>query len=170
MAFESESSLLPPLPVGRLQGRQVFADLVHQALVTAAARAWSPLVLCDADFEDWPLGERAVVQALQAWAGRGRRIRFLARDFQKLRERHPRLVQWRVQWSHLVEAQVWTSAAEGEVPSALWAPAWCIERVDLVRGVLVASDDPSRLLGLRERIESAWHRGRPGFPATVLGL
>jgi len=160
----------PDLPVGRLQGRQQFAQLVRQAIEVAASKAWSPLVLCDADFEDWPLGERAVVQALQDWAGQGRRIRFLARDFHKLRERHPRLVQWRTQWSHLVEAQVWTSAGEGEVPSALWTPAWCLERVDPARAVMVASDDPARLLALRERIESAWHRGRPGFPATVLGL
>ena len=170
MNLETGAAASPSLPVGRLQGRQLFSDLVRQAIEIAAAQAWSPLVLSDADFEDWPLGERTVVRALQDWASQGRRIRFLARDFQKLRERHPRLVQWRIQWSHLVEAHVWSSAGEGEVPSALWAPAWCMERVDPVRCVLVASDDPSRVLGLRERIESAWHRGRPGFPATVLGL
>jgi len=170
MNTENETAAAPALPVGRLQGRQQFADLVRQAIEAAAAQAWSPLVLSDADFEDWPLGERAVVQALQDWAGQGRHIRFLARDFHKLRERHPRLVQWRTQWSHLVEAQAWSSAGEGDVPSALWTPAWCVERVDPARAVMVASDDPARLVGLRERIESAWHRGRPGFPSTVLGL
>ena len=118
MAHEQAGAALPPLPTGRMQGRQLFSDLVRQAIETAAAQAWSPLVLSDADFEDWPLGDRAVVQALQDWAAQGRRIRFLARDFQKLRERHPRLVTWRVQWSHLVEAHVWTSAGEGEMPSA----------------------------------------------------
>jgi hypothetical protein len=170
MEAEPPGAALPTLPVGRLQGRQLFSDLVQQAIETAAVRGWSPLVFSDADFEDWPLGDRAVVQALQDWAAQGRRIRFLARDFQKLRERHPRLVQWRVQWSHLVEAHVWTSAGEGEVPSAWWAPGWCMERVDPARSVLVASDEPSRVLGLRERLESAWQRGRPGFAATVLGL
>ncbi|TNF58408.1 MAG: hypothetical protein EP306_13230 [Burkholderiales bacterium] len=158
------------MPQGRLQGRQQFADLVRQAIEAAAAHAWSPLVLCDADFEDWPLGERAVVRALQDWAAQGRRIRFLARDYRKLREQQPRLVQWRTQWSHLVEAQVWAAAGEGELPSALWTPAWCLERVDPARGVMTASAEPARLLALRERIESAWQRGRAGFPATVLGL
>ena len=170
MVHEQAGAALPPLPTGRMQGRQLFSDLVRQAIETAAAQAWSPLVLSDADFEDWPLGDRAVVQALQDWAAQGRRIRFLARDFQKLRERHPRLVTWRVQWSHLVEAHVWASAGEGEVPSAWWSPGWCMERVDPSRGVLVASDEAPRVLALRERLESAWARGRPGFPATVLGL
>ncbi len=160
----------PALPVGRFQGRQQFADLVRQGIEMAATKAWSPLVFCDADFEDWPLGESSVVQSLQEWAGQGRHIRFLARDYQKLRERHPRLVQWRVQWSHLVEAHVWSSAGEGEVPSALWTPNWCVERVDPIRCVMVASAERARVLGMRERIDSAWQRGRPGFAATVLGL
>ena len=57
-----------PLPEGRLQGRRLFADLVRQSLATAAAEGWQHLVLCDTDFSDWPLGERAVVASLQAWA------------------------------------------------------------------------------------------------------
>ncbi|MEZ5646541.1 MAG: hypothetical protein R3E99_15520 [Burkholderiaceae bacterium] len=166
-----ENSMLPEaLPTGRMQGRQVFSQLVLKAIRAAVDRAWTPLILSDADFHDWPLGERDVVQALSDWAASGRQIRFLARDYRAVRERHPRLVQWRTQWSHLVEAHAWPSAGAGEVPSVLWAPGWCVERVDPERGVLVASDDPVRLLSLKERIDQAWQRGRPGFAATVLGL
>ena len=50
-----------PLFTGRLEGRRAFTDLVRHALEMAAHQAWPSLVLSDADFLDWPLGERAVV-------------------------------------------------------------------------------------------------------------
>jgi hypothetical protein len=158
------------LPLGRFQGRQWFADAVCQGLQAAASQGWSPLVLADGDFADWPLGERRVIEVLQAWAGQGRRLRLLARDFRPLREQQPRFVQWRVQWSHVIEAQAWPAAGEGEIPSAFWTPAWCVERVDPMRSVCVADGTQPRLAMLRERIDAAWQRGRPGFPASVLGL
>lgn len=158
------------LPLGRFQGRQRFADGVHLALESAARQGWSPLILADADFADWPLGERRVIEALQRWAGQGRRIRLLARDYRPLREQQPRFVQWRIQWSHLIEAHAWPAAGEGEIPSALWTPLWCMERVDPRRSVCVADAGSSRLAMLGERIEAAWQRSRPGFPASVLGL
>ena len=40
------------------------------------------MVLCDATFEDWPLGERAVAESLQAWSRTGRRMTLLARGYE----------------------------------------------------------------------------------------
>ena len=52
----SETAPLPPLPTGRMQGRQVFLDTVRQAFEVAAAHGWSHITLSDPDFADWPLG------------------------------------------------------------------------------------------------------------------
>ena len=127
-------------------------------------------MLSDADFADWPLGERAVLESLNAWATSGRQLHFLAKDFNVVRERHPRLVQWRTTWSHLVEARVCSGAAGEGLPSALWTPHWTLERLDTKRCTMVASTQAPRRLALRERIDACWHRGAPGFPASVLGL
>lgn len=159
-----------PLPTGRFEGRLVFADLVRQALACAAQEGWSSIVLSDADFADWPLGERAVVDALQNWARQGRHIRFLARDFAPLRQLHPRLVQWRVTWSHIVEAHACSGASGNDLPSAIWSPGWNLERLDAMRCTLIATRDAERRVALRERLDNCWHKGSPAFPATTLGL
>lgn len=167
----SEPSPAPAqLPEGRFVGRQVFVGLVRQAIACAAREGWPSLLLSDTDFADWPLGERAVIEAFHAWAGQGRRLRLLARDYATVRLQHPRFVQWRTTWSHLVEAQVWTGASPGDIPSALWSPGWALERLDPQHGISVSSFDAARRAALRERLDAAWQRGGPGFAATVLGL
>lgn len=158
------------LPEGRFQGPVAFGDLVRQALECAAAEGWTHLMLSDPDFADWPLGERRVVAALNAWAGAGRRIQFLAQDFGRLRDRHPRLVQWRVTWAHLVEAHAVRRRTSGDLPSAIWSPGWTLERLDIERCVVVASRSSERRVALQERLQSCWQQGAPGFPATTLGL
>jgi len=169
---DSEPNTTPQtnLPTGRMEGRQVFVDLVRQALAVAEQEGWPHLVLSDADFSDWPLGEGAVIESLQAWARQGREIRFLARDFGLLRLAHPRLVSWRTTWSHRVQAHAVPSASGSELPSAIWSPGWMLERLDPVRCTLVASTDARRRTGLRERLDTCWHKGSPSFAATTLGL
>lgn len=166
----TEASAPSALPVGRLEGREVFRDLVRQALACAAQQGWSHLVLSDADFADWPLGERAVVQALQDWARQGRHIQFMARDFGPLRELHPRLVQWRISWAHIVQAHACSGGGGTELPSAIWSPGWTLERLDPLRCTLVASVDSLRRVALKERLDACWRMGSPSFPATTLGL
>lgn len=161
---------LPALPEGRIQGRREFADLVRLALQTAARDGWTQIVLSDPDFADWPLGERSVIDALNDWACRGRKIRFMAMDFDRLRELHPRLVQWRTTWSHIVEAHACRAVAGGELPSAIWSPDWTMERLDIGRCLMVASRRPERRTLLQERLQACWQQGCPSFPATVLGL
>jgi hypothetical protein len=159
-----------PLPEGRLQGRLLFADLVRQALATAAVEGWPRLVLCDPDFLDWPLGERAVVASLQAWARRGRVLQVLGQDLGPLRLQHPRFVQWRVTWAHLIEVRACSSALAGDLPSAIWSPGWTLERIDASHGVMVASRDARRHVALAERLDHWWQKGSPSLPPTTLGL
>ncbi|MEX1166438.1 MAG: hypothetical protein WEK74_06160, partial [Hydrogenophaga sp.] len=109
------SETTPPanesLFTGAWDGRLAFADLIREALDTAANEGWKLIVLSDPDFADWPLGERRVADALQRWANKGRQLHFLARDFRVLREQAPRLVQWRTVWDHVVQARACQGAA-----------------------------------------------------------
>jgi len=162
----------PPaaLPEGRLVGRLAFAEAVRAAASAAAGEGWSAIVLADDDFADWPLGERAVIEGLNAWARQGRRLRLLARDFNGLRQRCPRFVQWRTTWSHLVEAHGVPQASPHDIPGAIWTPGWTLERLDPVRSTLVAERSAERRVALAERLEAWWAKGRPAFAATTLGL
>ena len=75
---------------GRFSGRADFQQLVRDALAAAAREGWPELILCDAHFADWPLGERAVEESLQAWARRGRRMTLLACGYGEVVQRHAR--------------------------------------------------------------------------------
>lgn len=158
------------LPEGRFVGRLAFADAVRQALAAAAAQGWSQLWLVDDDFADWPLGESAAIQSLNAWAQRGRRLRLIARDFAALRRLHPRFATWSATWQHLIEAHALSQASPHELPGLVWTPGWTLERLDPVRFTLVASHDAERRVALHERLDEWWKKGQPAFAPTTLGL
>lgn len=159
------------LPTGRFEGREAFAALVRQALAAAAQAGWAELVLSDASFADWPLGEREVVQSLQQWSRAGRRCTLLALDFEDVVRRHPRFVQWRRQWDHLIVCRKAATPDPLALPSVLWSPEWVLQRHDPVRSVGIAGQEPQRRVQLRQALDE-WleRRSVPAFPATVLGL
>jgi len=161
----------PVLIEGRFDGREAFADLIRNALSAAAHQGWSEIVFSDPDFADWPLGERASIEALQAWSASGRRLLLLARRFDLVERGHARFVTWRRTWDHIVECRAAgrTGAAE-EVPSALWTPTWCLHRIDPERSRGVCSSEPRARRDLRESFDESWRQGRPAFPASTLGL
>lgn len=167
---EPQDAPLTTLPEGRLSGRIAFVDVIRQALAAAALEGWPRMVLCDADFADWPLGERDVIASLNAWSQRGRSLHLLARDYSVLRQMHPRFVQWRTTWDHLVEAQACASASAGELPSILWSPAWTLQRLDPLRCTTVVSRSAERRVALKEQLQQWSLKGTPAFPASTLGL
>ncbi|MFI5446699.1 hypothetical protein [Polaromonas sp. UC242_47] len=152
---------------GRFEGRSEFAELVRQAFVTAAAQGWREIILCDANFEDWPLGERVVAQALNGWAKTGRKLTMLAQRYDEVSSRHARFVNWRRTWSHIVECR---GHAAADLPSVFWSPAWAFERLDLVHSAGVAGSEPARRIALKERLAEKLLRSSPAFAATTLGL
>ena len=154
----------------RFVGREAFQQLVRDALAAAAAEGWMEIILSDADFEDWPLGERAVVESLQAWAGSGRRLVLLARRYDEVLRRHARFVAWRRTWSHLVDARACAAASEEELPSAIWSPPWVLERRDRLRSTGFSGSDPQRRLLLHEALREWLQKSSPAFAATTLGL
>ena len=159
------------LPQGRFSGRTDFQQLVRDALAAAAREGWAELVLSDASFADWPLGERAVEDTLQAWARRGGRLTLLACDYGEVVRRHARFVRWRSTWGHLVTSRACPPSMAPDLPSALWSAAWVMHRLDPVRCAGVCGPEPERRVLLHESL-GEWLNGKstPAFSATTLGL
>lgn len=158
------------LPQGAFSGRQAFRDVLLAAFDAAARENWRELVLCDADFADWPMGERVVVDALQAWAGKGRQLVLLAERFDVFERQHPRFVPWRQLWSHIIDCRVCRGPGLPAVPSAISAPGWMMQRLDVAHFRGVCENDPVRRRALREHIDECLRQSRSGFPASTLGL
>ncbi|KIQ31716.1 hypothetical protein RT97_14345 [Variovorax paradoxus] len=163
----------PLLPEGRFDGREAFGAIVRNTLSAAAQEGWREIVFSDPDFADWPLGERASIEALQAWSASGRRFVLLAQRFDAIERGHARFVPWRRMWDHIIECRATGKAASAEmreVPSAIWTPTWFVHRIDPERSRGVCGVDPRARRELREAIDESWRLARPAFPASTLGL
>lgn len=161
----------PPLPEGRFDGREAFGGVVRATLANAAGQGWNELVFSDPDFADWPLGERAAIEALRAWSASGRRFVMLAQRFDVIERVHARFLPWRRMWDHIIECRSLRGTAGVQtVPSAIWTPGWFMHRIDPERSRGACGFDPRARRELRETFDEAWRAARPAFPATTLGL
>ena len=158
------------LPEGRFSGRAEFGDLIRRAFRAAANQGWREIVICDGNFEDWPLGERAVTSALAAWSRTGRKLTMIARNYDSVTRRHPRFVTWRQTWSHIVECRGSASGPSDTIPSAMWTPGWVFERLDLERSAGYCGYEAARRVALKEGLNERLLKSIPAFPATTLGL
>ena len=160
----------PRLYEGPFEGPTEFAQLVRDALACAAQEGWTEMVWSDANFEDWPLPERAVTESLQAWSRSGRRLVILAKSYESILRLQPRFVSWRQMWDHIVECRLCKNMDVCNFPSALWSPQWAARRLDMVRCTGVAGFDPRRRLQLKEAMDECRRQSSPGFPSSTLGL
>ncbi len=173
MEFPEESAPAPAALQRAVDGRLAFQDTLRQALaqVAAAPRA-RQLFLCDADFADWPLGERSVVAAFEAWARSHRSLVVIASSFDDLARRHPRWVAWRRQWSHIVDCRLLTDREPAFCPTLLHAPDVCTLRLfdaQRHRGAYTEGDAEADRRALAE-FDALAQQSEPGFPVTTLGL
>lgn len=159
-----------PLPSGRFQGRTAFEQLVREAFARAADESWPEIIISDASFEDWPLREKVVVNALNAWSKTGRHFTMLAKRYDSVLRNQPQFVTWRKTWSHIIECRQCPSADPLDFPSALCSRGWVMQRLDLARSTGVSGPEPERRVALRELINERLRNSSPGFPATTLGL
>ena len=167
---EAPPEPLQPLREGAFAGPVEFAQLVRDAIATAAQQGWAEMVWSDATFEDWPLREKSVVDALQDWARTGRKLTLLANRFDSIARYQPRFVRWRVMWDHIVECRVCSHVDASEIPSALWSPQWCLRRTDVVRSTGISGSEPQRRVALKEALDECRRHSGPGFSASTLGL
>lgn len=154
-----------------ITSRSEFHAALRSALAEAAAQGCREIWLCDNDFSDWPIGERAVVESFAQWAGSHRRLTLLARSFDEVTRRHPRWVEWRRQWSHIVQCRSNNELEAGQMPSLLLATGLSsLHLVDPVnyRGRL--SHDAADAVRCRELIDAVLQRSEEAFPATTTGL
>lgn len=170
MESQQAAATPPALLEGRFSGRVEFSDLIRQAFTVAAVQGWREIILCDPNFEDWPLGERIVEQALNDWSRTGRKLTMLAGTYDKVLRRHTRFVTWRRTWAHIVDCRASATASADDLPSALWAPSWGFERLDRERCRGVAGSEPARRVALRERLNERLLKSSPAFPVSTLGL
>ena len=158
------------LKMGSFSGPSEFAQQIRDALEAAAKQGWSEMVWSDANFADWPLRERSVVESLQQWSQAGRKLVMLAWQYEDLRRLQPRFVTWRVTWDHIVDCRICRHIDPSDFPSALWGPRWFCHRREVQRSVGISGDGAVAMQRLREVLGELHRSSRPGFPATTLGL
>jgi hypothetical protein len=163
-------SVEKPLLEGVFSGRADFQQLIRDAIATAAREGWREMVWFDLNYEDWPLGERSVEADLQAWSATGRKLTIVAKRFDGLIAKHHRFVNWRKQWSHIIEARAITSASDEEFPSLILAPTWAMHRLQPALCKGVAGYEAKRRVDLRELSNEWLALSSSSFPSTTLGL
>lgn len=162
---------------GTFEGRREFQDAVVSLLVWAREHQARCIAAFDPNFSDWPWSRPEALEALQGWAGRGRRLRLLAVGFETLQQSQPRFVRWRRDYGHLVDARaIPEDEPEQDLPMAML--------------LLDAAEGGTRGLRLHEKarwrgvvfadqaqFSQNWHwfdavsqRSPEAFPCTTLGL
>ena len=155
----------------RIDGRESFEQALQSAFDLAADQGASQLWLSDPDYARWPLGRPAMVAALARWAGPRRQLRLIAADYRGLPQRHPRWLQWRRQWAHIVQCLQVHEEFAPRVPCMLLLPghlALQLHDPDRYRGCLYRQSVD--LLRCREMLDALSQRADESFPATTLGL
>lgn len=151
--------------------RREFHDALLEGFGEIARVGCREVWLSDEDFAEWPLNSPAVVELLAQWSQSHRKLTLIARGFDEVARRHPRWVEWRRQWSHVVECRANEEAAAGEIPTLLLAPGVIAVRLfDRVnyRGSL--SRDPADWIRQRELVDAVSQRSVEAFPPTILGI
>lgn len=153
-----------------LSTRAEFIEALRELAFDAAQQSPRELRWSDPDFADWPLNEVAVIDALTRWTAPGRRLILLAQHYDEVLRRHPRFVEWRRVWAHLVDARVAEELAASDHPS-LWlaGPRW-LQLLDRDHWRALRGDDEREARLLRDALDACLQRSSPGFPPTTLGL
>lgn len=160
---ETESQLIA--------SRGSFHAAVRAGFAAAARLGCRELWLCDADFADWPLGERAVIEQLTQWATSQRRLTLLASQFDEVARRHARWVSWRRDWAHVVFCRTNTELERSQFPCVMLAPgAFSVALSSPVQHRGRVSHGSADLLHWKESIDAVLQRSEESFPASATGL
>lgn len=160
-----------PTPHRMLSTRGEFREALRDGFAQAAAAGCRELLISDADFSDWPLGEISVVESLSRWAHAHRRLTMLAQNFDDLQRRHPRWVTWRRQWAHVVTCRSPDDIDPGKMPCILLAPGLVTVRLfDAETYRASVSTEVADAVRARELLDALLQRSADAFPATTMGL
>ncbi len=163
--------MTPPAATRVIDGRIEFKASLREGFEVLAQDERPEVWCCDRDFLEWPLGELQTVEQLTRWARPGRRLVVLAADFTLLAQRHPRWVEWRRRFSHLVHCRCVDPADADSIPSMLLAPPRLgVHLLDPLRLRGVHTSAAADIVTLRLQLETYLQRSHESFPATTLGL
>jgi hypothetical protein len=159
-------------PVHRItETRGEFQEAVRDALDRAAEQGCRELTLVDPDFADWPLGEQRVLDALTRWAQSQRKLTLVARSYDMIVRRHPRFVDWRRNFAHVITCREPDEADADDTPSILLASGLLVlRRIDARAWRASLSTDQADTIVWRDGIDALLQRSSDAFPATSLGL
>ncbi len=154
-----------------IDDRGQFRIALRDAFAAIARLRAREVRLCDDDFADWPLGDPEVIERLTAWAGPGRRLVMLARHYDEVARRHPRWVDWRRTWSHLVVCRTNTERGAGAWPTLFIVPdAFGVCLLDRERPRGWSSSAAHDIVLATEQFDAVSQRSVDAFPASTLGL
>ena len=154
-----------------ITSRGEFHAALNSALAEAASVGCREIWLCDENFADWPLGERAVVESFSQWAGSHRRLTLIARSFDEVARSHSRWNEWRRQWAHIVHCRSNAELESGQMPSVLLATGLLsVSLVDPVHYRGRFSHDAADGVRCREMIDAVLQRSAEAYPVTTTGL
>ena len=157
--------------IAQITSRKDFLDAVRAAIALAAAGDASEIFLIDPQFNDWPLNERAIIDALTQWVSSRRKLTVVAHSFDELARRAPRFAEWRRQWSHVVHCRSVDDVEADQVPTILYVSDLVSMRLlDRVRHRGTVSGRPADHVESRESIDALLQRSSEAFPPTTLGL
>ena len=157
--------------VTAIASRADFHGAIRSAITRAAETGAPEICIVDPDFDDWPLNERAVVDALARWASSRHKLVVFGKRFEEMPRRHSRFVEWRRQWSHIVHCRTDEDIEADALPTLLVVPgAVSVRLLDRVRYRGIASDRPVDLVEAKEAVDALLQRSTEAFPATTLGL
>lgn len=142
-------------------------DAVGYAVVQRCRR----LLLVDPRFDDWPLEDARLIDALTTFVRLPeRRVVLLGDRFDEVARGCPRFVAWREVWSHCVDARRPGDDAV-RLPTALLADRRAaVQVLDRVhwRGRLQVDEPGVHRLG--DELDAFAQRSEPTFAARTLGL
>ena len=158
---------------GQISSWRDFSDLVSE-VVAMAVQEPGPIVLSDRNFEHWPLGQRAVVDAFQQWAmssAREIRCSLLAGNFDGFILKHPRWLNWRKLWAHRVLCRQAPEELFFSVPTILALPGKIgLRVVEPLVGRGLWTRDPTVIGDWLSEVYVILQQSSEGMPTTTLGL
>jgi hypothetical protein len=155
------------------EGAESFAEALYRVLGHAESAGARSLCWCDADFGAWPLGESAWLEILTRWArgGAGRELVMVAASYAVIERDHPRFVEWRRDWSHVMRCLEPEESHTLELPS-LWVDTadQAVRVFDRERWLGRAGFDRADRQQAREEFDAIAQRGAAAFATVTLGL
>ncbi len=171
MSEDEHAGQMSPQPydlIGSTALAQAFAEL----LASRPSEWW----LCVERFDEWPLEQSMVMDALVAWskAVPQGRVYLLAKEFRWLEREASRFMNWRRLFAHQVSVKRWPQRLPDElhVPRGIYGERRAIELGVHPAGQLIARHTTrvAHIAAQRQALQELWDRAQSALPAYTLGL